>query len=188
MIIQYFYMILVFLFLYLFYILKLYYFYHYLYTNVVQRWCYMWNTSIMYRRKLCPQLDLSHISLYWICLCNYTFFFRIRNARWTWRFIIIYTLGGILKGPVLMMMLNYSLQESTFISYALVFGGCLLNTAQIVFIKYYIRYIYYRHPDYPNRPIIDYNLAMITNCAISLGSNIGSMLNILFAQFYLTIF
>lgn len=38
-------------------------------------------------------------------------------------------LGGVLKGPVLMMMLNYSLPDSTIISYAIIFGGSLLNTA-----------------------------------------------------------
>lgn len=48
--------------------------------------------------------------------------------------------GGILKGPVLEMMLNYSLTEATHISYCFMFGGTLLNTVFIFFESYHFLY------------------------------------------------
>ena len=36
--------------------------------------------------------------------------------------------GGVLKGPIFMMMLNYNVQKATLLSYCLMFGGCITNT------------------------------------------------------------
>lgn len=41
--------------------------------------------------------------------------------------------GGVLKGPVLEMMLNYEMPEATIISYSLMFGGCIINGLQVIF-------------------------------------------------------
>lgn len=47
----------------------------------------------------------------------------------------IFIQGGVLKGPILEMLLDYNQQEATMISYAIMFGGCLLNTGLLIFVK-----------------------------------------------------
>lgn len=44
-------------------------------------------------------------------------------------------LGGVLKGPLLEMILNYNEKEATYIAYCFMFGGTLLNTVLLIFEK-----------------------------------------------------
>lgn len=87
--------------------------------------------------------------------------------------------GGVLKGPILMMLLDYNIVEATMISYCILFGGCIVNTVLIMRTS---------HPYDKDRPIVNYEIAMILNCSISLGSYIGSTLNMFMAAFYETLF
>ncbi|KAL4495188.1 hypothetical protein ABPG72_007295 [Tetrahymena utriculariae] len=80
--------------------------------------------------------------------------------------------GGIVKVPMLMLMLNYQTKVATFISYCILFGSCLANSTLLIFKK---------HPFY-NKPIIDYNIALIINPMVLLGTNIGIFLNILLPE------
>jgi hypothetical protein len=43
--------------------------------------------------------------------------------------------GGILKGPFLELLLNYSLSEATAIAYCFMFGGCIVNAIILLFDK-----------------------------------------------------
>ncbi|KAL4485789.1 hypothetical protein ABPG72_012329 [Tetrahymena utriculariae] len=80
--------------------------------------------------------------------------------------------GGIVKVPMLMLMLNYQTTVATFISYCLLFGSCLANSALLIFKK---------HP-LQDKPIIDYNIVLIINPMVLLGTNIGIFLNILLPE------
>lgn len=40
--------------------------------------------------------------------------------------------GGVLKGPVFIMLLNYEVKYATFISYCIMFGGCIINGALVM--------------------------------------------------------
>lgn len=75
--------------------------------------------------------------------------------------------GGILKGIFLQVILNYSLSESTNISYCLIFGSSTINAIILLFES---------HPSNNKRPIIDFKIAMIFNLAIPLSTGIGATL------------
>ena len=75
--------------------------------------------------------------------------------------------GGILKGIFLQVILNYSLSESTNISYCLIFGSTSLNTILLLFES---------HPLNKNRPLINFKIAIIFNLAIPLSTSIGAIL------------
>jgi hypothetical protein len=68
--------------------------------------------------------------------CN-THFAWNWNARGPRRYpICLIALGGVLKGPILQMALNYSLSDATFISYSLMFCGCIINGLYVMCQKY----------------------------------------------------
>ncbi|CAD8066827.1 unnamed protein product [Paramecium sonneborni] len=83
--------------------------------------------------------------------------------------------GGVLKGPLLEMILNYSQSEATHIAYCLMFGGTLLNTVLLMFEK---------NPDDERRPIINYRIAIIFNLAVPFATNLGSSLSSFLPQLY----
>ncbi|CAD8152852.1 unnamed protein product [Paramecium pentaurelia] len=83
--------------------------------------------------------------------------------------------GGVLKGPLLEMILNYSQSEATHIAYCFMFGGTLLNTALLMFEK---------NPDDERRPIINYRIAIIFNLAVPFATNLGSSLASFLPQLY----
>ncbi|EAR87541.1 sulfite exporter TauE/SafE (macronuclear) [Tetrahymena thermophila SB210] len=80
--------------------------------------------------------------------------------------------GGIVKVPMLMLMLNYQTKVATFISYCILFGSCLANSTLLIFKK---------HP-LLDKPIIDYNIVLMINPMVLLGTNIGIFLNILLPE------
>ncbi|KAL4485787.1 hypothetical protein ABPG72_012327 [Tetrahymena utriculariae] len=80
--------------------------------------------------------------------------------------------GGIVKVPMIMLMLNYQTKIATFISYCILFGSCLANSTLLIFKK---------HP-LQNKPIIDYNIVLMINPMVLLGTNIGIFLNILLPE------
>ncbi|KAL4466077.1 hypothetical protein ABPG74_004314 [Tetrahymena malaccensis] len=80
--------------------------------------------------------------------------------------------GGIVKVPMLMLMLNYQTKVATFISYCILFGSCLANSTLLIFKK---------HP-LQDKPIIDYNIVLMINPMVLLGTNIGIFLNILLPE------
>ncbi|CAD8152877.1 unnamed protein product [Paramecium octaurelia] len=83
--------------------------------------------------------------------------------------------GGVLKGPLLEMILNYSQSEATHIAYCFMFGGTLLNTALLMFEK---------NPEDERRPIINYRIAIIFNLAVPFATNLGSSLASFLPQLY----
>lgn len=83
--------------------------------------------------------------------------------------------GGVLKGPIFIMMLNYETAYATFISYCIMFGGCFFNTFFIMRKT---------NPLDLSRPLINFDIAMIFNCAISLGTILGSVLNVFLPKFF----
>ncbi|CAD8128248.1 unnamed protein product [Paramecium sonneborni] len=83
--------------------------------------------------------------------------------------------GGVLKGPLLEMILNYSQSEATHIAYCLMFGGTLLNTIMLMFEK---------NPDDQRRPIINYRISIIFNLAVPFATNLGSSLASFLPQLY----
>ncbi|CAD8155082.1 unnamed protein product [Paramecium octaurelia] len=83
--------------------------------------------------------------------------------------------GGVLKGPLLEMILNYSQSEATHIAYCLMFGGTLLNTVLLMFEK---------NPEDDRRPIINYRIAIIFNLAVPFATNLGSSLASFLPQLY----
>lgn len=100
--------------------------------------------------------------------------------------IVLSYSGGILKGPILEMMLNYSLTEATHISYCFMFGGTLLNTVFIFFESYHIPLIS-RKPDELKRPIINFWIAVVFNLGIPWATNVGSSLAVFMPQLYIII-
>lgn len=80
--------------------------------------------------------------------------------------------GGIVKVPMLMLLLNYSSKVATFISYCILFGSCLANSTLLIFKK---------HP-FKDKPLIDYNIVLIINPMVLLGTNIGIFLNVLLPE------
>ncbi|KAL4466079.1 hypothetical protein ABPG74_004316 [Tetrahymena malaccensis] len=80
--------------------------------------------------------------------------------------------GGIVKVPMVMLMLNYETKIATFISYCVLFGSCLANSTLLIFKK---------HP-FQDKPIIDYNIVLMINPMVLLGTNIGIFLNILLPE------
>ncbi|CAD8077334.1 unnamed protein product [Paramecium primaurelia] len=87
--------------------------------------------------------------------------------------------GGVLKGPILLMMLDYEQSYATQLSYCLMFGGCVINTFLLMKKS---------HPYDQKRPLVNYNLVVILNCSIALGSYLGSILNVFLAPIIETIF
>ncbi|EGR33919.1 hypothetical protein IMG5_031030 [Ichthyophthirius multifiliis] len=80
--------------------------------------------------------------------------------------------GGIIKVPLLMILMNYQQRKATFISYCIVLGGCLANSLLI---------LRKQHP-LKKKPLIDYNIIMIINPMVILGTNIGIILNVIFPE------
>ncbi|CAK69487.1 unnamed protein product (macronuclear) [Paramecium tetraurelia] len=87
--------------------------------------------------------------------------------------------GGVLKGPILLMMLDYEQSYATQLSYCLMFGGCVINTFLLMKKS---------HPYDQKRPLVNYDLVVILNCSIALGSYLGSILNVFLAPIIETMF
>lgn len=58
------------------------------------------------------------------------------------------------------------------------FGGCVINTFLLM---------YKTHPYDEKRPLVNYDLVVIFNCSIALGSYLGSIMNIFLAPIIETI-
>lgn len=85
--------------------------------------------------------------------------------------------GGVVKVPLLMLMLNYPLKIATYMSYCIMFGSVVPNVILLVF---------QRHPSL-NRPLIDYNIALVLNPTVLLGTTIGYYVNVLLPDLAVTI-
>ncbi|KAL4466080.1 hypothetical protein ABPG74_004317 [Tetrahymena malaccensis] len=80
--------------------------------------------------------------------------------------------GGIIKVPLITVMLNYPSKIATFISYCILFGSSVVHSTIILFKK---------HPLF-NKPIIDYNIVLVINPMVLLGTNAGILLNVLMPE------
>ncbi|EAR87544.2 sulfite exporter TauE/SafE (macronuclear) [Tetrahymena thermophila SB210] len=80
--------------------------------------------------------------------------------------------GGIIKVPLITVMLNYPSKVATFISYCILFGSSVVHSTIIIFKK---------HPLF-NKPIIDYNIVLVINPMVLLGTNAGILLNVLMPE------
>ncbi|KAL4483024.1 hypothetical protein ABPG74_019050 [Tetrahymena malaccensis] len=86
--------------------------------------------------------------------------------------------GGIVKVPILVIILNFSVKEATFLSYPILLGGVLSNV---------ILLISQRHPK-KDKPIIDFDLALILVPTILVGTVLGVMMNIIISEIILSSF
>lgn len=85
--------------------------------------------------------------------------------------------GGIEKVPVIMCLLNYTQKAATNFTYALMFGANFSN---------FFLLIPQRHPEI-DKPIIDYDIALILMPTVLFGSAIGSMLNTILPDIFLLV-
>ncbi|KAL4512562.1 hypothetical protein ABPG72_020399 [Tetrahymena utriculariae] len=84
--------------------------------------------------------------------------------------------GGIIKVPILVIILNFSVKEATFLSYPILLGGVLSNVILLIF---------QRHPK-KDKPIIDFDLALILVPTILLGTVLGVLMNIIISEIILS--
>ncbi len=74
--------------------------------------------------------------------------------------------AGIYKVPILMDLLNYPVNDATFISYPIVTGASMAN---------FIQLIPKRHPVLPTS-LVDYNIVLILIPCVSFGTTLGAIL------------
>lgn len=90
--------------------------------------------------------------------------------------------GGLGGGPtkilILIVMLNYSMNESTTNIYPFIMGGTLGNN---------LINLFKRHPLNKNRPLIDFNFSMMVLPNVLFGSSVGVLLNSVVPAFPLSI-
>lgn len=85
--------------------------------------------------------------------------------------------GGVVKVPMIMLMLNYPLKIATYMAYCIMFGSVLPNVFLLILQK---------HP-YLNRPLIDFNIALVLNPSVLLGTTMGFYVNVLLPDLVITL-
>jgi len=112
--------------------------------------------------------------------------------QWTWRevlctMLIIITAmlsaaagmgGGGVYVPLLLLMLEFSTKEAVPLSQAMIVGGATVNI---------IMFSGDRHPKFPQRPKIDYDIVMMLNPGLAAGVTIGVMCNVITPQWLIVL-
>lgn len=109
------------------------------------------------------------------------------RKQWSWReafctVLIVLTAmlsaaagmgGGGVYVPLLLLLCGFSTQEAVPLSQAMIVGGAIVNI---------IMFCGDRHPTYPSRPKIDYDVIMMLNPGLAAGVTVGVMINIISPQ------
>jgi uncharacterized membrane protein YfcA len=109
------------------------------------------------------------------------------TKQWSWRegvctVLIVLTAmlsaaagmgGGGVYVPLLLLLCGFSTQEAVPLSQAMIVGGAVVNI---------IMFCGERHPKYPSRPKIDYDVVMMLNPGLAAGVTVGVMINIISPQ------
>jgi uncharacterized membrane protein YfcA len=81
--------------------------------------------------------------------------------------------GGGVYVPLLLLLLGFSTKEAVPLSQAMIVGGATVNV---------IMFCGERHPKYPTKPRIDYDVIMMLNPGLAAGVTLGVMCNIISPQ------
>jgi len=117
---------------------------------------------------------------------------RDLTEQWSWRegfctFLIIITAmlsaaagtgGGGVYVPLLLLLLDFSTKEAVPLSQAMIVGGAAVNI---------LMFCGDRHPKYPNRPKIDYDVIVMLNPGLAAGVTLGVMLNLMTPQWIIVL-
>jgi uncharacterized membrane protein YfcA len=109
------------------------------------------------------------------------------STQWNWREIVCTVLvvftamlsaaagmgGGGVYVPLMLLLLGFSTKEAIPLSQAMIVGGAVVNV---------VMFCGERHPKFPSRPKIDYNVVMMLNPGLAIGVTIGVMCNIITPQ------
>lgn len=118
--------------------------------------------------------------------------FRDLQEQWTWReglctvLVVVTALlsaaagmgGGGVYVPLLLLLLDFSTKEAVPLSQAMIMGGATMNI---------IMFCGERHPRYPGRPKIDYDVVMMLNPGLAAGVTFGVMLNVISPQWIIVV-
>lgn len=108
-------------------------------------------------------------------------------AQWAWREVVCTVLivitamlsaaagmgGGGVYVPLLLLLLGFSTKEAVPLSQAMIVGGAVVNV---------LMFCGERHPKYPNRPRIDYDVIMMMNPGLAAGVTIGVICHLISPQ------
>lgn len=117
---------------------------------------------------------------------------RDLQTQWNWREVVCTILviitavfsaaagmgGGGVYVPLLLLLLGFSTKEAVPLSQAMIVGGATVNV---------IMFCGERHPKYPHRPKIDYEVVMMLNPGLAAGVTIGVMLNVISPQWLIVV-
>lgn len=117
---------------------------------------------------------------------------RDLTEQWNWREIIctilvIFTAmlsaaagmgGGGVYVPLMLLLLGFSTKEAVPLSQAMIVGGAVVNV---------IMFCGERHPKFPSRSKIDYDVVMMLNPGLAAGVTVGVMVNIITPQWLIVI-
>eukprot|EP00448_Togula_jolla_P016783 CAMPEP_0170574190 /NCGR_PEP_ID=MMETSP0224-20130122/3169_1 /TAXON_ID=285029 /ORGANISM="Togula jolla, Strain CCCM 725" /LENGTH=545 /DNA_ID=CAMNT_0010896833 /DNA_START=172 /DNA_END=1808 /DNA_ORIENTATION=+ len=112
--------------------------------------------------------------------------------EWTWREVLCTVLivatavlsaaagmgGGGVYVPLLLLLLGLSAKEAVPLSQAMIVGGASINI---------IMFCGDRHPHYPQRPKIDYDVVVMLNPGLSAGVTLGVLANIVSPQWLIVL-
>jgi len=113
-------------------------------------------------------------------------------AQWHWREVICTILivitamlsaaagmgGGGVYVPLLLLFLGFSTKEAVPLSQAMIVGGAVVNV---------LMFSGDRHPKYPSRPRIDYDVIMMMNPGLAAGVTIGVMAHLISPQWLIVV-
>jgi uncharacterized membrane protein YfcA len=108
-------------------------------------------------------------------------------AQWAWREVVCTVLiiitamlsaaagmgGGGVYVPLLLLLLGLSTKEAVPLSQAMIVGGAVINV---------LMFCGERHPKYPNRPRIDYDVIMMMNPGLAAGVTLGVICHLISPQ------
>jgi len=108
-------------------------------------------------------------------------------AQWAWREVVCTVLiiitamlsaaagmgGGGVYVPLLLLLLGLSTKEAVPLSQAMIVGGAIVNV---------LMFCGERHPKYPHRPRIDYDVIMMMNPGLAAGVTVGVMCHLISPQ------
>jgi len=108
-------------------------------------------------------------------------------ARWAWREVVCTILiiitamlsaaagmgGGGVYVPLLLLLLGFSTKEAVPLSQAMIVGGAVVNV---------LMFCGDRHPKFPHRPKIDYDVIMMMNPGLAAGVTLGVICHLISPQ------
>jgi len=108
-------------------------------------------------------------------------------AQWAWREVVCTILiiitamlsaaagmgGGGVYVPLLLLLLGFSTKEAVPLSQAMIVGGAVVNV---------LMFCGERHPKYPSRPRIDYDVIMMMNPGLAAGVTLGVICHLISPQ------